>query len=143
MSNVSEKYYKEVDSYLAQGYQFLEELGFEPLSEEEKYYSVNLVCSSFEGEYLVDLATACQCFYMFRKLHQMVEDNPEGATLLGDYFFSRFSHHLIPIDSTRLIDKFSQYLAQDTQKGVEGNYFFDKEKYEEFIKEIPSILQYD
>mgnify|MGYP003320264127 CR=1 FL=1 len=44
-------------------------------------------------------------------------------TLLGDYFFSQFSLSLIPIDSTKLIDTFSDYIKQSVVPET-----FDKEK---------------
>lgn len=82
-----------------------------------------------------DYAAACQCFYLFRRLHRLVEDSPQTATLLGDYFFSRFSVHLIPIDSPRLIDRFSEYLKTDTRKEAAGAEAFDLTQYLAFITE--------
>lgn len=80
-----------------------------------------------------EFAAACQCFYLFRRLHAMAEACPETATLLGDYYFSQFSVHLIPIDSPRLIDCFSEYLKWDTKQETAGEKEFDLAHYLSFI----------
>ncbi len=63
-----------------------------------------------------DYADACEAFYLFRKLHSLADQMPAWAVLTGDYFFSRFSHALIPIDNVELIDRFSDYLKEDVKK---------------------------
>ena len=72
-----------------------------------------------------DYADACEAFYLFRKLHSFADQMPAWAVLTGDFFFSRFSHALIPIDSVELIDRISDYLKEDvkminTEPDLEG-----------------------
>ena len=125
----------EVEALFGQSRQIWERFGIIPDSDEERLRVMDCAARACENRTLaVDYTAACLCFYLFRKLHGMTEREPERATLLGDYFFSRFSHHLIPIDNTRLIDLFSGYLKRDVKRvGKEGP-SFDMEGYLEFIR---------
>lgn len=67
-------------------------------------------------DFAKDYADACEAFYLFRWFHSNADQHPAWAVLTGDYFFSRFSHALIPIDSVELIDRFSDYLKEDVKK---------------------------
>jgi hypothetical protein len=140
MSQDNREIYKEVDALLEEGYVFWDELGFEALSERDKHQITDEVASVVKGKHLINFAAVCQCFYIFQRLHHMVEEEKENATLLGDYFFSRFSHHLIPIDSTKLIDRFSEFLSVQILEGVSGNNILDKEHYKNFIKNISVLI---
>ena len=124
-----------VDALLAEGYRMWDSFGLIKLSEAEKHeipQAAALACR--KDVHRKEYAAACQCFFLFRRLHNQTEEVPEEATLLGDYFFSQFSHYLIPIDSTRLIDLFSEYLKQDTKCAADGSREFDKEGYLDFVK---------
>jgi hypothetical protein len=104
------------------------------LSEQEKQArqtirrSAGEACKDRNAKYYAD---ACECFYLFRVIHRMSDADPGWAALTGDYFFSRFSHALIPIDSVPLTDRFSDYLLADT---VRHSQPFDLEDYLMFIR---------
>ena len=87
--------------------------------------------SSCTGEFANDYADACECFYLFRIIHRMSEKDPAFAALTGDYFFSRFSHALIPVDSVPLIERFSDYLKADAKQSEKA---FDLTEYLAFIR---------
>lgn len=111
---------KEVNALLSEGYQMWEGFGLPEPEEKEKRLVIETAVKSCEGgKFQKEYAAACLSFYLFRKLHEMSESAPETGTLLGDYFFSRFSHYLIPIDNTRLIDLFSEYLKTDAKETFE------------------------
>jgi len=60
------------------------------------------------------------CFWLFRWLHRV---EMPTATLLGDYCFGRFSHHLAALDNVAITDAFSDYLRKDTLRQKEfGDY---------------------
>ncbi len=124
----------ELNNLLCDGYVMWERFGCTPLNEMEKHavleQAVN-ACST--NTHTKEYAAACQCFFLYRKLHHMVEEQPEKATLLGDYYFSQFSQFLIPIDNTRLIDLFSEYLKNDAKSAAEGVMEFDMEAYLAFV----------
>ena len=128
--------YERVDELLTQGYQFWNEFGLEPLSEEDKHFTIDAILPYYSGEHAINFACACQCFYLFRRLHNEIEGNEETATLLGDYFFSQFAQFVIPIDRTELINQFSEFLSGDAQEGANGNKIFNKEKFKTFITSI-------
>lgn len=77
-------------------------------------------------------ADACEYFFLFRKLHRAAEMFPEWAVLTGDYYFSRFSHALIPLDNVELTDRFSAYLKKDAS-GKKAD--LDLAEYLEFIRQ--------
>jgi hypothetical protein len=84
---------------------------------------VDAAHASYDGANSDDFASACLAFFLFQDMHSRTDEAPAATTLLGDYFFSRFSKHLIPIDSVPLIDAFSEYLARCTSgNGVRGTY---------------------
>ncbi|MEI3338943.1 MAG: hypothetical protein V8R80_02480 [Eubacterium sp.] len=133
----SDQIAEKVDALLSEGYQMWERFGFRKLTEEERYLVAGCAADACKKrEFAEDYAAACQSFFLFRKLHEWTEEFPETATLLGDYFFSRFSHYLIPIDSTRLIDLFSEYLKADTKEMFEkdGKAAFCMERYLDFVR---------
>lgn len=101
----------------------------------ERYLASDEIAAVYNGVYSAELAAACQCFYLFRKLHSMLQNYPTWATLLGDYFFSQFSKNLIPIDSVALTDSFSRYLTADTQAS------FNTQEYLSFIRSLPVVLE--
>ena len=124
--------YSDVDTKLKKGYEmFITYLGKEP---NEKYFAVDKVFENYEGEHLLNLCVAAQSLYWFLALHASEELTNE-KTLLGDYFFSQFSLSLIPIDSTKLIDVFLDYIKQSvvTQS-------FDKEKFAKFISKVHEAI---
>lgn len=124
----------ELNNLLCDGYQMWERFGCTPLNEMEKHMVLEQAVSACRSDrHTKDFAAACQCFFLYRKLHHMVEEQPETATLLGDYYFSQFSQFLIPIDSTRLIDLFSEYLKKDAKSAAEGVRAFDMDAYLAFI----------
>lgn len=124
-----------MDSLLAEGFLLWKESGLPALPESERYFAANEVVSVYDGEYTAELAAACQCYYLFRKLHGMVQEKPAWATLLGDYFFSQFSKYLLPLDSVPLIDAFSAYLKKDTQTAGGAN------ELRLLIRSLPAVLQ--
>lgn len=132
----------ELNILLSEGYQMWERFGCIPLNEMEKHVVLAQAVNSCKTDcHTKDFAAACQCFFLYRKLHHMVEEQPETATLLGDYYFSQFSQFLIPIDSTRLIDLFSEYLKKDAKMSVNGNKEFDMEAYLAFIAKAAEEIQ--
>ncbi len=132
---------QEVNNLLSEGYEMWEGYGFVRLTEEEKIRVIETAADSCRIDRLKkDYGAACQSFFLFRRLHEMTEAEPERATLLGDYFFSRFSHHLIPIDSTRLIDLFSEYLKEDTKRWFEKGEKLVLSEYLDFVKRAASQI---
>jgi hypothetical protein len=103
----------EVDALLQEGYRLWEEAGLPPLGREERCAAAAAAGTAYCGSYAREFAAACQCFYLFRMLHRLPAAFPESATLLGDWFFSQFSRHLIPLDNVPLILAFSEVLARD------------------------------
>jgi len=125
---------EEIRRHLDEGYALLESAKLEPLPESERYMISDTLLSVYRGDNAASLATACQCFWLFRKLHGMIEQNPVHATLLGDYFFSVFSKNLIPLDSVALNGEFARLLASDAQTPVGlGGYI-------EFVRNLPAVL---
>lgn len=129
-----------VGDNLKEGYSLWEGFSLPPLSKYEKEAIPKEAVSYYLGEYSSDFATACQSFYLFRKLHEEVNEISEEATLLGDYFFSLFSNHLIPIDNTDLIDEFAEFLSSDAVREVKGNEKFSIDEYFLFIRNISLII---
>jgi len=125
----------EVAVHLAEGYSLWEKSGLPQLPESERYAASNESLSVYRSENALSLAVACQCFWLFRKLHGLTEEHPIDATLLGDHFFSVFSKNLIPIDSVALNGEFARFLAQDTQAPV------DIDGYLAFVRNIPTVLE--
>jgi hypothetical protein len=114
-----------------EGYELCREQGID-LPPEDRRLAVLDVARASGGEHAEDFASACLAFYLFQDLHGRVDKDSAATTLLGDYFFSRFSKHLIPIDSVPLIDAFSEYLTQCTSG--------TNEDYLTFIKSISGVL---
>jgi len=124
-----------VRDILAEGYKIWASTALPALPESERYAASDSSLSVYGGEFAANLAAACQCYWLFRKLHRMVGDHPVHATLLGDYFFSLFSQNLIPVDSVELNNEFARILAEDTQKPMEmGDYLC-------FIGTLPMVLK--
>lgn len=120
---------------LAEGYRMWSNSLLPELKYSECYVGSDAAACAYQGAYAIEFAAACQCFYLFRKLHGLVKEYPTWATLLGDYFFSQFSKHLIPLDSVQLTDSFSRYLTRDTQS-TQGN-----EEYLDFIRSLPAVIK--
>lgn len=125
----------EVRALLEEGYGLWEESGLQLLPESERFAISDAAIRVYSGEYAAKFAAACQCFYLFRNLHARAERDPAWATLLGDYFFSQFSKHLIPIDSVPLIDAFSRYLANDARKPASTGAFLA------FVESLPAVMK--
>lgn len=68
--------------------------------------------------YLENYGAVCQCYYLYRDLHERTDHDTKTAVLLGDYFFGEFSRYLIPIDSPKLIEIFSRKLQEETGQAV-------------------------
>lgn len=67
-----------------------------------------------------ELYQAAACFWLFRYLHGMQD---EECTLMGDLCFGRFSSHMARLDSVELTDAFAEYLRRDTVSGCDwGGY---------------------
>jgi len=124
----------EVKRQLQEGYNLWGSVKLPELSDSERYAISDELLSVYRGENAAHLATACQCFWLFRKLHSYTDENPIYATLLGDYFFSLFSKNLIPIDSVALNNEFARLLSSDTGTPVEPGDFI------EFVKNTPAII---
>lgn len=124
----------EVGSALTEGYGLWDEIGLPALPLSERYVASNESLSVYRGENAVSLAVACQCFWIYRRLHSMASEHPVNATLLGDYFFSVFSKNLIPLDSVALNGEFARFLACDTARPakIDG--------YLEFVRNLPNIV---
>ena len=126
-----------VIGHISEGYNLWEATGLPAPPISERYVISDESLSAYKGEHAVNLAVACQCFWLFRKLHGMTEENPVFATLLGDYFFSVFSKNLIPLDSVALNDEFARLLASDTQNPIGTGGFM------EFVRTLPAMLRSD
>jgi hypothetical protein len=109
----SEALRKDVDALLRDGYRLWDEAGLPPLGSEERYAAADVAGALYDGPHAREFAAACQCFRLFRALHRRLEERPETVTLLGDWFFSQFSLHLIPLDSVPLTLAFADFLARD------------------------------
>jgi hypothetical protein len=109
----SEALRNEVDTLLQEGYRLWAETGLSPPGAEERHAAADAAGAAYDGPHARELAAACQCFCLFRALHRLSAAFPESATLLGDWFFSQVSLHLIPLDSVPLILAFSDFLARD------------------------------
>jgi len=125
---------EEVERQLAEGYELWEAAKLPSLSVSERYTISDELLSVYQGEGSASLATACQCFWLFRKLHGMADANPIYATLIGDYFFSVFSKSLIPLDSVALNNEFARLLSADTQTPIDTDAFL------EFARGTPDVL---
>jgi len=123
------------DKLLAEGYRLWSESGLPLPTESERYFAIDAALKAYNGKFSAEFAAACQCFYLFRKLHSLAQQHPAAATLLGDYFFSQFSKNLIPLDSVPLINAFSAFLADDikAQDNMEG--------YLDFIGSLPGMIE--
>lgn len=125
----------DVCALLEDGFSMWERFGLKLPDEKECQEVLRCaVCACKKERFTKEYAAACQCFFLYRKLHIMAESCPGTATLLGDYFFSRFSSFLIPVDSTRLIDLFSEYLKQDAKESAWGVKEFDTDRYLQFVE---------
>jgi hypothetical protein len=113
MKGYTETLRTDVDALLQEGYRLWEATDLPPLEAEARYAGADAAGAIYSGPQATKFAAACQCFYLFRRLHLQAESFPETAALLGDYFFSRFSAHLIPLDNVPLIRAFSECLARD------------------------------
>ena len=125
----------DVRKLLEEGYKIWESSGMPMPPDSERYIASDALLSVYRGENAVELATACQCFRLYRRLHEMVGEYPIDATLLGDYFFSVFSKCIIPLDSVPVIDQFAVLLERDTQAAV------SEEEYMSFVRGLPMVLR--
>ena len=68
-----------------------------------------------ENIHSIELESANENFGLFRKLHKLEDPaySVAEAVLRGDYYFSRFSLDLIPVDSIEITDKFAKILRED------------------------------
>lgn len=124
-----------VDTLLEEGYRLWDESSLPAQYQSERYFAVDAASAVYQGKYSSEFAAACQCFYLFRKLHSMIQEYPAMATLLGDYFFSQFSRNLIPLDSVPLINAFSSYLAAEIQALDDGEGYLD------FIGSLSELME--
>ena len=131
---------KQVQLDLFEGYSLWEGFPLPSLNKFEKEEIPKTAFRCYSGEFARDFASACQSFYLFRKLHEDIDTNTDIKTLLGDFFFSRFSNHLIPIDNTKLINAFAEYLKRDSQREVEGKKKFSINEYKLFIEEASRLI---
>lgn len=122
----------ELDGLLREGYSLWEETALPPVPEKERYAAGQALAEVFAGEKFLPLAAACQSFYWFRRLHAGPEGTTPAGILLGDYFFSRFSQCMIPLDSPRLVDAFAAFLTRDAQTG--------REDYLAFVRGLPAVV---
>ena len=129
--------HNEIDKMLSEGMALWEKYLKAPIPEEYRYFGADEVAENYDGRHIIDLAAACQCFFYFRYLHSDMESESDIRTLLGDYFFSRFSLSLIPIDSTELIDEFAAFLNEDTQSEP---YRLDLAKLAAFFGRVNNVL---
>lgn len=123
-----------IDKSLEQGHVIHKTYNKKELPENKKYAAADIVGENYTGRHLADLACAAQCLYWFFFLHSKEEISNE-ETLLGDYFFSRFSLHLIPIDSILLIDEFSGYI-----KRTAASEKFEEKQYLKFLENVHEVL---
>lgn len=130
----SEEMRYQVDKMISEGYRLWKESGIPFPSVAERYIAADELLFIYDGPNAAELATACQCFYYFRKFHNMVAEYPKWSTLMGDYFFSQFSRYLIPLDSIPLTDAFSAYLKKDIALPT------DVREYIKFIRGLPVVL---
>ena len=63
----------------------------------------------------MELESANENFELFRRFHRLDDDtySVAEATLKGEYYFSRFSLDLIPVDSIEITDRFAKILRED------------------------------
>ena len=135
MSGEIAAFKREVKEHLDEGYRLWESTDLPAPEEPERYMISDALLAVYQGEHAGNLAALCQCFWLFRKLHGLTEENPVYATLVGDYFFSIFSKNLIPLDSVALNGEFARLLASDAQIpiGIDG--------YLEFVRNLPAVLR--
>ncbi|MBR3244339.1 MAG: polyprenyl synthetase family protein [Parasporobacterium sp.] len=71
--------------------------------------------SAPENTHSIELESANENFGLFRKLHTLKDPSYSvaEAVLRGDYYFSRFSLDLIPVDSIEITDQFAKILRED------------------------------
>lgn len=71
--------------------------------------------SAPENVHHIELESANENFGLFRKLHTLEDPaySVAEAVLKGDYYFSRFSLDLIPVDSIEITDRFARILRED------------------------------
>lgn len=124
--------HSDVDKKLNKGYEMF--ITYLKKEAKEKYFAVDLVYEHYQGEHLFNLCVAAQSLYWFLCLHDEKELTNEKV-LLGDYFFSQFSLSLIPIDSTKLIDAFSDYIKQSAVTET-----FDREMFAQFISKVHEAI---
>jgi len=125
----------EVLGQLAEGYDLWENVDLPTMPVSERYIVSDESLSVYNGEHAASLAVACQCFWLFRKLHRSTDENPIYATLLGDYFFTVFSRNLIPLDSVALNDEFARLLSADVEQQI------GIESYKNFVRNLPAVLR--
>ena len=105
---------------------------------EEERRQVRRFAVACAGSYQKEYADACECFFLFRVIHRMTDVDAGWSALTGDWFFSRFSKALIPIDSVLLIDRFSEYLTEDLMRSEQ---VFDMEGYMRFIRKTAEEIR--
>ena len=97
----------------------------------------------------MELESANENFELFRRFHKLDDDTytVAEATLKGDYYFSRFSLDLIPVDSIEITDRFAKILREDASGEVSeelpkmsfdkpSNFIKGKELLEKQLKKI-------
>jgi hypothetical protein len=110
------------DEHLREGMSLWEDAGLPPFAEDEGRAAYDAAVAAYDGPFQIEFAAACRCFRLFLALHARAEEFPASATLLGDYFFSKFSSLLIPLDNVRLIEAFSDFLEKDASSNDAGDY---------------------
>lgn len=71
--------------------------------------------TSEDNTHSKELESANENFSLFRSFHRLDDENysTAEAVLKGDYYFSRFSLDLIPVDSVEITDRFSAILRAE------------------------------
>ena len=71
MENLSKDFiHKELDKRMGEGYELWEEFLKDSAPEEFRYIGADAVMEGYDGRHLLNLASACQCFFWFRFLHE-------------------------------------------------------------------------
>ena len=108
---------KKVEDLLDEDYSLLVDLGINLNGNREKELLPAFVLSMYQdGVNTSYLAAACQCFYLFFHFHSLKNQEIRKNILLGDYFFSRFMELLITSGNICLLDYFSGFVIEKSQK---------------------------
>ena len=107
---------KTVNHLLNNDYDLLASLGIDLLKANDKELLPAFVLSRHkDGINSSYLAAACQCFYLFFRLHSLSDQETRKIILLGDYFFSRFMELLMLSGNIALLDHFSNFVINKSQ----------------------------